>query len=416
MNIALPTHQAQILPLLDFEKHFSRTLDPIILSDIPFTQPGYEKILADSFYLRSSELNLSAKCRCLFYSGNQYEGLTCPKCGHQARSDMESLEHKVWLRFPVPVLHPIVYRCLIKWLVVPKSAGRMNYVDIILNPSHKVPDEIAEIVTGRGHQWFHDNFDQLIDYFINQRQETARKTNAAMRQFLARNRHLAFTYHVPALNSALHPIVQSAGRRQTDASSQYIMDAAASLSYLVHAPLRRSRETIDETVHTAYIKYIIYVDDVITRRLSKKEGLCRRHVFGGRMHLTARSVITPLVDITANYDELHFPWSLTVKLLEVHLIGQLMQEGMWFPDAINKVYSSILDYDPHIHQIINRFIAEADGPGLPVLFNRNPSMRWGSIQLLYLTKVKVRFHNGVADISDLTIAISSAVIAGPNAD
>ena len=77
---------------------------------------------------------------------------------------------------------------------------------------------------------------------------------------------------------------------------------------------------------------------------------------------------------------------------------------------VRHIAEHTLRYDPLIHQFMEELIAEArSGKGIPILLNRNPSLKRLSIQRLYLTKVKT-------NVRDKTISLSVLILKGYNAD
>ena len=59
---------------------------------------------------------------------------------------------------------------------------------------------------------------------------------------------------------------------------------------------------------------------------------------------------------------------------------------------------------------MKELIAESPYKGLPCCFNRNPTLLRGSIQQLYITKIKSD------DINDNTISLSVMILASYNAE
>ena len=109
-------------------------------------------------------------------------------------------------------------------------------------------------------------------------------------------------------------------------------------------------------------------------------------------------------------DEIHLPWSSAVNLLRPHIRGRLMRKyGMSLGQAATRHRRALSCHDALIETIMNDLIAECPYKGLPCLFNRNPSIRTGSTQLLFITKIK-------QDVDDKTIEFSVLVATGPNAD
>jgi len=120
-------------------------------------------------------------------------------------------------------------------------------------------------------------------------------------------------------------------------------------------------------------------------------------------------VIIPHQD---RYDELYFPWGIAVNLLKLHILGRLMRKhNMTVGEATVRHVKSLIQHDPLIDQIMKDLIHECkpDFPGLPILFNRPPSIKRGAVQLLYCSRVK-------PELEDKTINISTLILRDPNAD
>ncbi len=430
----------RVLKILDFNALFARTENAVLLNKFDFSTPGYAEKLAENIFSRSTDIDFVAKCECEHLVGNYYTNLTCPRCHTLVTCDMEAAEghltHKAWISCPDGIeggwLNPAVYQIIARHLRYGKrvrqnftnangdisSRGKIrkgNYLDDILDFDTPIPDEIAGAVTGKGFSYFYQNFDRLMQYFLYSHKQTAmKKGRDTLAYFLAQNRDKLFCRYLPILASSLHPIVMSEGindnrKRFVDKNSQYVEAAAAALSYLEFSSHRARRpDLIEASTFQAYQEFIAYTVDISTRHLSKKRSLPRQHIFASRLSFTFRGVI---VSITGKHDldELHMPWAMAVNLLRLHIVGRLMQRGMSSGDAMRLQQSSLKQYDPLIDSMMQEFIAESPYKGLPALFGRNPSIRAGSIQLLYITKIKTNIH-------DETIGFSQLATAAPNAD
>lgn len=370
----------RVLKLLDLDALFAKTNDAILLNKIDYTVPDYATKLNARIYSRSGELNFVVSCDCGDISGNFYLGTLCTKCNSIVRSDFSSdnrLINEVWLSVPeqIPgVLHPVFYKILNRWLGHTKQ--NINYIDAIINPKIDLPVDLEGVVLGRGHQYFYENFDYLMKYFMEDHKKTSRKVTVPwIREFLKEWRRVAFCRYLPVLSNILHTMTSDGGktsRHFAEKSSEYIQKAAINLSYLEFSSSRhRSSADFENVVHTAYKDYIVYVDHIV-ERLDGKESLIRKHIFGARYHFSFRSVVVPIVG-PHDYDELHVPWSLCVNLLRVHITGRLIQKYNYdYPKAVETQAKAVVTYDPLIHQIIKDLITECRFKGLPVLFNRNP--------------------------------------------
>ena len=413
------------LSLLNLDACFAGVSSPIILNHIDYMRPNYKEELQRYLYLKAGELEFTAACECGVTAGNMYLGMTCAACGTLVVSDMEAgdgvLEHRCWLEAPEQTpafLHPIAYLILARWLRYGKRAT--SYLDTILDPKAPLPPELENVVTGRGHRYLYDNFDRLMEYFLHHHTKTRSKPiTEHVELWLTINRSVIFTRHLSVLASALHPILQAdtspQARKTVDPASQAVLDAANELSYLKYSPTKiRDPMVAEQIVYNAYKVYIAYIQDIIDRRMSKKRSLLRAQILGVRFHWSFRAVITPICE-SHDYDELVIPWCIAVNTLKAHIIAKLHRKHkLTMMAAVEKHARAVLCFDPLIHQVITELIREyppspAGRTGIPVLFNRNPSLKRGSIQMQYVRQVKT-------DVDDVTIGISTMVIAAMNAD
>jgi hypothetical protein len=79
---------------------------------------------------------------------------------------------------------------------------------------------------------------------------------------------------------------------------------------------------------------------------------------------------------------------VVVECLKLEIINVLVhRRGIALNEAINRVSEATVHYDKEIHDIIDVLIAECPYKGLPMVFDRPPSMQQGAIQLYFLTRV-----------------------------
>ena len=147
----------------------------------------------------------------------------------------------------------------------------------------------------------------------------------------------------------------------------------------------------------------------VKEKLGGKPGLARRHIYGTRSHFTFRAVITSLRTYE-DYDILHLPWVIGVTAFRPHILNKLIKKHNFTYREANKIlHEVVMRYDPLIDDILNELIKESPYKGIPVIFNRNPSLLQSSSLCLYVTKFKT-------DIEDRSIGINTLVIKGPNGD
>lgn len=404
------------LGLVDLEAKFRQEQGTaVVLNYIDFTDPNYADRVNEVLYSEQGDMEFVASCDCGYRSSNFYIGATCPRCRTDVLPPLsfgrDSLPHAAWIAMPddIPgVLHPVFYRVLAKWLTYDRDR---NLIDILLDPLADAPPDLADCP--RGFQAFHDLFDEILPILATFPRKQAQWP--WIQTFVERYRPLAFVRHLPALSSVLHPVTRAdetaaQSRTYTDKDSEHFLSAVHILSFLRFGSSRiRSEAQRDRKIHEAYKAYINYASGVVKKKLAEKTGLLRKHMFGARFHWSFRSVITPIAG-PHRYDELYIPWSVAVNLLQVHIVGRLMNDHKHtLQDALHRHKAAETQHDEIISGIMNALIAESDWPGLPVLFNRNPSIQRGATQLLFVTKIK-------PDPADRSIALSVLILTKPNAD
>lgn len=403
----------RFLNLIDLDHMFHASPDAIVLNKIDYTAPDYVKMRNAKVYARSiGKLDFVAHCDCENLVGNQYIGIRCSVCGTVVKDDFSTegeLEHNSWLSMPASikgVLHPIAYLVLSTWLA---RRGTSNIIDIICDPTLELPERYRDVVLERGHNYFYQNFDDLMNYLLFIDKDTTKKKNARyIQQFIKNYRDIIFCTKLPVMSSVLHSVTSvdgtAEGRQYADAGSQIILDAATDLATLESSLGKARPNAISTVVQRVYKSYISYISDIVRSRLSKKKSLIRRHVLGTRFHFSFRTVIIPHMD---RYNEIYLPWTVAVNLLKIHIVGRLLNEhNMDLGQAVTRQVTALMNYDPLIDKIMKDLIAESKYPGLPCLSNRNPSLRRGAIQLLYCSKIK-------KDLNDNTVSISTLILKDP---
>lgn len=418
--------------LINLDAMFAVSPDAILLNQwMDSASPDYVQKRNQKILARAGSLGFIAHCDCYNLTGNlnvnppdtpEGNKIRCSICGTECRDDFSSekqLEHNLWLGIPpsIPgVLHPIAYIVLSKWLERKKDGP--NYIDVIIDPTIDLPPELMDVVQGRGHAYFYENFDRLMAHFLHyyrhvDKRPTSKKRNADyIEMFIRQYRSVMFCTKLPILASVLHSITSSDGvesRQYADASLQGILDAATDLQHIQETTMRTRPKTVPTLIQRVYRTYIDYLLDIAKTRLSKKKSLVRGHMMGTRLHWSARTVIIPH---HGRYDEIYLPWTLAVNMLKVHIVGRLMRKHrMTLNEALLRHIMSLIRYDPLIDRIMKDLIEECkpDFRGLPMIVNRNPSLRRGALQLLFATRIKT-------NVEDKTFNLSTLILKAPNAD
>jgi len=422
-----------VLPsILNLDEYFSQLDNPIIINKIPYTSNYMNdiiKTIADS----REDHSLIASCECKNLVGNFYEGLRCPKCNTIVKGSIESSAiNDIWIEIPPEikgVMNPQIYAILREWF---KSGSSTYHLDNIFDVTSPLKEEFKDHIKGRGFNYFYDNFEYIMNFFMYIFPKTANsksKNHDIIKIFLEKNKDKIWCTKLPLLSSILQPITSEG--HSLKYVNKNIKTILSSIIDLID--IRVMKKTSPVTLHTLekimydiYSKYLEYSTYTKVNKLAQKTGVMRQHIFGTRLHFTFRSVIVPIVEPHEG-DELHIPWKIGINCLKYHIMNILInRRGYSMKDAYAKIIKAFNKYDFEIDQIIQLLIKECPYKGFPVAFNRNPSLNISAIQLLFITKVKPRLSEKQyqeatleelnAYIHDEAIGFSTMIVKGPNAD
>lgn len=392
------------LPLLDFDGLFASDSDakPVASADrIAISQNQAREYMRSLFQDGANDLNFIASCECgnPKMTGNFYVGAICPKCKTEVRTNFANeLKYRAWLELPdimPPVLHPRAYAVLENWL--PAYQGT-SLLQILLNVDATMPPQLSGIM-GQGFKYFHDNFDDIMRYFLTQypplQNAAGRKKSRWIGMYLNKYYKILFVRHLPILNQSLHLITKSGSMKYSDESSTFILKARIELANAVYSytnsPIGSSY--LDQRMWTMYEAYIGYIDSITNKKLIGKEGFIRKSILGSRCHFSFRCVIVPL-NAPHRGDELHLPWRIGVAGLKLEILNLLTnRKGYTMPDAQAKHARAMSNYDPEVDECLKTLIAECPYVGLPVFFGRNPTLRHGVSCSLCSVNCTANLHN-----------------------
>jgi hypothetical protein len=402
--------------LVDFDELFVTSKGKLIPTRQELMKKTNVAEILKELFLDESDMSFVARCPNGCLVGSYFEGVRCQKCGEIATTKSSSeISYSLWIEMPEfapPVIHPRAYVILNNYF----KLHRIKLFELLMNdPENKLPPEISSWYIP-GWKNFYEQFDRLMEYLLNKspfvNTPAKQRDLPTIKEFIRVNRDRMFISKFPILDSTLHLITKLGDIRCVDPSSQFIVKMIVDLSVAQyqydHSP--RSQIFINKVISEIYDTYQEYVDSVMMTKLvgtEPKNGYIRRNGMGVRCHWSCRAVISPIVEPHMG-DELHMPWSATVKCMTLEIINLLVnRKGKSLSDALSQANAAITTYDDEIHDILNTLIHECPYKGLPILLDRNPSLILGSCQLMFITRV-LPFDN--------VICLSPMVIKAPNAD
>lgn len=400
---------ATYLEVIDFDDLFhSQKIEPFILNDLVLASIEQRKSALDLFYKTySSELvSTLPQCRCGTLKGEYNLGITCNICETKCVSHFsEDGESNVWIRTPQGVaklINPYIF-LLLSERFTKVSFDVIKYLtDTTYNPGTRVPspilNELSNLGVQRGYNYFIENFDEVVEKLFSLK--TFKKDgDHDLLTLIRQSKTFIFSDYIPVPNKALLIVEKNEVGTYIDPIILGAVDGISMITSLDVEPERYKSSVKQNRVSKALFKLIDFYVDYIKKQISKKEGILRKHVYATRVHFSFRTVITS-IEGEHRHDDIYIPHFIAVGILRPHLINKMLKLGFDYNHALGYINSKARTYDVFLESLFNELLAEAPGGrGIVCLLNRNPSLAQGSIQKVFISKIKT-------DVTDNTISLS----------
>lgn len=406
--------------IADIDDLFSRTINPIVFNDLLLTKTPDEiiEILCD---ISSSSNDYVATCDCGELHANYYEGAICHVCGTVCTSNVnDEIKNDNWLEIPKSikgVLNPQVFTILSGWMG--NANGNRSILKQMLDM--RLPNEQLNgtpFFTGMGFNWFYDNFDVIVRFFLDSHPNSGKRMNKSITMFLEKTGHCIWCHYLPILSKVIQPINKiNKDIRYADSDMKNLMNAIFTLKsvLLSERTMKFNVDSVEKNFFKVYFEFIEYYGVILRNKLPQKPSILRKHIFGSRSHCSGRSVAIPIT-IPHEYDDIHLPWKIGIMMYKYHILSILINRYRYTVfNAYNKITSAINIYDFDIDQIMQLLIKECRFKGLPILVNRNPSLKISNIELMWVTKIKPSLSENLQqhhdhDSSNIIIDTSSNIL------
>ena len=271
--------------IMDFDEFFSRTPNTIVFNEIILNRTPEEvvEILCD---ISNDKSDSVATCDCGELLGNYYDGIRCRICETECRSNLfGEIRNDSWLEIPMSikgVLNPQVFRILAEWM---GTANRESILRSILNMQRpQIPIPGTPFTTGMGFNWFYDNFDSVINYFlISHPNKDKRQSSPLVKRFLEKTGKAIWCTKLPILSKLIQPITRvSKSVRYADSDIENLIKAIFTIRSILLAEkmMKFSTDHVDRNFYRVYAEFIAYTDNILVNKLSKKPSILRKHIFG----------------------------------------------------------------------------------------------------------------------------------------
>jgi len=376
----------------------------ILVNNFRQYELGPDELSKLLFSVYKDEITLIPKCECGELQGRYNLGKICPRCNTTVAETFDSLKPILWIekfRDDLPFISPFFWTQM-RMLLYKKMDAMRWLADTQYNPRNVPPflHSIKELIGGRGYRNVINNIDKILLYVINNsifKSNGKDKKAKKLLKLYKENKDLIFSSFLPIPNKRLFIMeISSGGDTYTTTLPADIIDIVRDgVKYANMDPDSKKVENgtaaIISNISKMFMKYV-------KEKMASKSGLVRKHIYGTRSHFTFRAVITTLPS-REDYDVMHVPWLVGPVVYRPHLLNKLMKRGYTYKEASDLLFKAVTKYYPIIDELLQELIDESPYKGLPVLFNRNPSLGQSSINQYYITKFKT-------DLNDWTISVS----------
>ena len=408
------------LAIIDLDELFkSLETPPIILNNQEIlTQEGreaFDKLLYTQY--TEDSLSPTPSCQCGQMRGRYKLGVQCTSCLTYVEEPIKTeIDPLVWMAAPKKIRYlmpPIIWYMLTTKI----KSGGYSYVKWMTDPNYRpvsgqIPPRLPWMLEQghrRGYNYFVKNFETVMrDLVFGDGRKKPKESHVHLYELCMENREKLFVKHIPIPSKVAFVIEESAGRRWADKTMNLAIDAVRRMQETEQVLDSLSLRNLESRVTKILDSMGEFYHEFIRSNWDGKTKIFRKHVFGARLHFTARAVITSLTN-AHNKSELHFPWAMSLQLFKIHIASKLIHRGYSAEAALSMINGHAHVYHPLLDEIFKELINESKYMGLPVIFQRNPTLSRASAQLLYVTKVK-------PNPADNTISNSVLAISGNNAD
>ena len=407
--------------LINFDQLFRNLkTEPIILNKVDIKNEANKEAISNLLMTKytSDISSLIPSCLCGHITGEYTVGLKCNECNTIVKSNLEEdIEPLFWLSRPKQNNDFIVSKLINPkvWYIASKcfTKSGFNFLNWIADPKYKSDinqDKLIDILTLisenipiRGYNFFADNFYNILNILANLKYfKTNHKKILLLLKFLDEYRECIFSDYLPVINKSLFILQYTNLGVYVDETTVKGINAGNTFLGIDTENNNYSQATKERRTIVTINKLAEFYSQHERRIQSPKPGWFRKQIFGTRAHFSFRTVVSSITE-PHNYDENYIPWSVGITLFRPYLINKLLK---LYPDySLNTILgilnTSVEKYNPDIDKIFKELITESKEKRIPNLANRNPSLSNGSLQKLWIPKVKTNVKDKTTSASIL---------------
>lgn len=363
----------------------------------------------------NDQISLLPKCACGYLHFFEADKYVCPKCHVRPALQLETFVRSThWFKKPEGIhrlLNPMIYTMLSDRFTL----NGWNAIALLTDPyykcSNKRPPWLEHLERqdfGRGWNNFMEKFDEILTFLFSMTAFKVEKGTPDYLLFLLNvQADCVFCNYLPVPNRIMFPYEKTnfcIYRSNSAGFASAFVQGMISIDSPIQKLTQKSRES---RLARMYQNITEYQKHHIKHEISPKEGDIRRHNLGTKTVFSGRAIIISRTG-PQDHQQLGIPWFMALGAFRPVFINKLKRRGFSLNAAVNLLRSSTAAYNQILSDIMDEMIAEAPDQKLWALYDRNPSLKHGSMQLgeIYFKR----------DPSDKCIDFPIPNVKSPNAD
>lgn len=335
-------------------------------------------------------------CECGHTQGKVNNGCICKVCGTRVRYVDDNYEYFGWIVLKKYwIISPAFYNAL-RFFIGKDFDNIIKFQSVVDEDGHQISEDLKDKpYFGIGLIKFREQFDEIMEYYYkkNKKQDSYND--------IMKNKEKVFTQSIPVFTVLLRPVDIDVHICSHETTNQYyimINRFVTELNKISNNTSRRAKrynepeiKSIQDLLWKLQMKVEVLYGEIINIIKGKKGNI--RTLFGGRYNFTSRDVV--IADPSLRIDQIRLPYACLLEWLQPRIINILTKTyNLSYSDAYDRWYHANLKKDKTIIRIIESIIYNStpEHYGLPVIINRNPTIRFGSILQMFCI--------GISDISD----------------
>ena len=359
-------------------------------------------------------------CECGDLNGRFYEDEICTNCGTSVKMQYGvNINKKGWIDIaPYYIINPAIYEFIAKVIGRTNLQKILSY-DVSVNADGKILNLISDKPVKKSIPYQNIGMFEFRKKFVEILRCYAKiKGDLASLNLILANKNRIFSTKIAVLTSFLRPaFVSSKMKKFTFDDINSVYNTIVSLAGQINKSINKQQYKNLSRVAEIQQKLQEFYSNIISNKLSGKKGLIRSQLMGTRLSFSSRMVIVSAVGIESKIDGVELSYKGFLGLYKLEIMN-CMTRGYGKPEFKAWTIWEIQNYlekanysnelNDSIYYIMNLLIEKKKG-GLWVIINRNPTLDFGSIQVMKVISVS-------RNTKDYTMSLPLTSLKSLNAD